>query len=66
MSLGPWQRSRPQLFGRSLHRTGDVIIAHMNKPAGASAEAMAVVLPELQARGWRFVRLSQGRLEPQR
>lgn len=47
-------------------RPGDVIIAHMNKPAGASAEAMAVVLPELQARGWRFVRLSQGRLEPQR
>lgn len=23
MSLGPWQRSRPQPFGRSLHRTGD-------------------------------------------
>jgi peptidoglycan/xylan/chitin deacetylase (PgdA/CDA1 family) len=45
---------------------GDVIIAHMNKPAGATAEAMAVVLPELQARGWRFVTLSQSRLEPQR
>lgn len=47
-------------------RPGDVIIAHMNKPAGATAEAMACVLPELQARGWRFVRLSQGRLEPLR
>lgn len=45
-------------------RPGDVIIAHMNKPAGATAKAMAEVLPELQARGWRFVTLSQGGLEP--
>ena len=43
---------------------GDVVIAHMNKPAGATAEALAAVLPELKARGYRFVTLTQGRLTP--
>ena len=41
---------------------GDVVIAHMNKPRGATAEAFATVLPELQARGYRFVKLSQAQL----
>jgi peptidoglycan/xylan/chitin deacetylase (PgdA/CDA1 family) len=43
---------------------GDVILAHMNKPAGATAEAFAVALPGLLARGIRFVKLSQARLLP--
>ena len=42
---------------------GDVVIAHLNKPRGATAEALAAVLPELQARGYRFVTLSQARLQ---
>lgn len=44
-------------------RPGDVVIAHLNKPRGATAEALAAVLPELQARGYRFVTLSQARLQ---
>jgi len=44
-------------------RAGDVVIAHMNKPAGATAEAFAVALPELLARGVHFVKLSQARLQ---
>jgi peptidoglycan/xylan/chitin deacetylase (PgdA/CDA1 family) len=43
---------------------GDVILAHMNKPAGYTAEAFAVALPGLLARGIRFVKLSQARLLP--
>ncbi len=38
---------------------GDVIIAHMNKPAGDSAEGLAVGLADLQKRGFEFVRLDQ-------
>lgn len=38
---------------------GDIVIAHMNKPAGGTAEGLAAVLPELLARGYRFVKLSQ-------
>lgn len=44
-------------------RPGDVVIAHLNRPAGATAEAFAAVLPELQGRGYRFVTLSQARLQ---
>lgn len=43
-------------------RAGDVVIAHMNRPNGATAEAFAQALPELQARGIRFVRLSEAKL----
>lgn len=42
----------------------DVIIAHMNKPAGSTYEAFAVALPELLARGFRFVKLSDAHLVP--
>jgi peptidoglycan/xylan/chitin deacetylase (PgdA/CDA1 family) len=42
---------------------GDVVIAHMNKPAGRTAEAFASVLPELKAHGLRFVTLSQVQLK---
>lgn len=45
-------------------RPGDIVIAHMNKPAGATAEAFAAALPELLARGYRFVTLSQAKLQP--
>jgi peptidoglycan/xylan/chitin deacetylase (PgdA/CDA1 family) len=43
-------------------RPGDVVIAHMNKPAGATAEAFAATLPELLARGYRFITLSGAQL----
>jgi peptidoglycan/xylan/chitin deacetylase (PgdA/CDA1 family) len=46
-------------------RPGDVVIAHMNKPAGATARAFAAVLPELQARGYFFVTLATARLQVQ-
>jgi peptidoglycan/xylan/chitin deacetylase (PgdA/CDA1 family) len=44
-------------------KAGDVVIAHMNKPAGRTAEAFAAALPELKARGVRFVTLSQAQLQ---
>lgn len=44
-------------------RAGDVVIAHLNKPAGRTAEAFAATLPELKARGLRFVTLSQAQLQ---
>lgn len=46
-------------------KPGDVVIAHMNKPAGATAEAFAATLPELLARGLRFIKLSEAQLQPQ-
>ena len=45
-------------------RPGDIVIAHMNKPAGATAEAFAATLPLLLARGYRFVTLSGTQLHP--
>jgi peptidoglycan/xylan/chitin deacetylase (PgdA/CDA1 family) len=45
-------------------QAGDIIIAHMNKPAGSTAEGFAIALPELLARGFRFVKLSDARLQP--
>ena len=38
---------------------GDVVIAHMNRPAGGTAEGFARALPELLQRGVVFVKLSQ-------
>ena len=43
---------------------GDVIIAHMNKPKGQTAEGLAPSILELQKRGFVFVRLDQVDLEP--
>ena len=40
-------------------RPGDVIIAHMNKPASDSAEGLSVALLHLITRGFVFVRLDQ-------
>jgi peptidoglycan/xylan/chitin deacetylase (PgdA/CDA1 family) len=45
-------------------RAGDIVIAHMNRPAGATAEGFAQALPELQARGYRFVKLGTMQLQP--
>jgi peptidoglycan/xylan/chitin deacetylase (PgdA/CDA1 family) len=45
-------------------KNGDVIIAHMNKPAGSTFEGFAVALPELLARGFKFVKLSDAQLTP--
>jgi peptidoglycan/xylan/chitin deacetylase (PgdA/CDA1 family) len=38
---------------------GDIVIAHMNKPASGTAEGFAAALPELLARNFTFVKLSQ-------
>ena len=40
-------------------KTGDVIIAHMNKPASDTAEGLAVGLAYLLKKGFLFVRLDQ-------
>ncbi len=51
---------KPQVLDRLRHvRGGDVIIAHMNKPAGDTAEGMSDGLIELLRRGLVFVRLDQ-------
>jgi peptidoglycan/xylan/chitin deacetylase (PgdA/CDA1 family) len=51
---------RAQVLDRLRHvRGGDVIIAHMNKPVGDTAEAMSDGLIELRRRGLVFVRLDQ-------
>ena len=44
-------------------RPGDVIIAHMNRPASDSAEGLAVGLKALLAQGFVFVRLDQTELQ---
>lgn len=40
-------------------KPGDVIIAHMNKPASESAEGLVVALKTLREQGFVFVRLDQ-------
>jgi len=47
-------------------RDGDVIIAHMNRPRSDTAEGLALALADLQARGYRFVRLDEIALAPVR
>jgi peptidoglycan/xylan/chitin deacetylase (PgdA/CDA1 family) len=44
-------------------RSGDVIIAHMNRPKGQTAEGLAPSILELLKRGFTFVRLDQVDLE---
>jgi hypothetical protein len=43
-------------------KSGDVIIAHMNKPASDSAEGLALGLTELLKAGFQFVRLDKVKL----
>lgn len=51
---------KPQIIDRLRHvKGGDVIIAHMNKPASDTAEGLTVGLAELVRRGFVFVRLDQ-------
>ena len=45
---------------------GDIIIAHMNKPASDSAEGLSVGLLQLLRQGFVFVRLDQVVLQPVR
>ena len=53
----------PQIVARlRAARDGDVIIAHVNRPRGATAEGLAVALAELLQRGYRFVRLQDASL----
>jgi peptidoglycan/xylan/chitin deacetylase (PgdA/CDA1 family) len=44
-------------------QSGDIIIAHMNKPASDSAEAIRDALPRLIAQGFRFVTLRDRAIE---
>jgi peptidoglycan/xylan/chitin deacetylase (PgdA/CDA1 family) len=37
---------------------GDLVIGHMNHPEGGTAQGIAGAVPDLRARGYRFVRLS--------
>jgi peptidoglycan/xylan/chitin deacetylase (PgdA/CDA1 family) len=40
-------------------KPGSIILAHMNRPDGGTAEGIAAALPKLSQRGFRFVRLSE-------
>jgi peptidoglycan/xylan/chitin deacetylase (PgdA/CDA1 family) len=40
-------------------KSGDIIIAHMNKPASETAEGISEGVQRLLARGFRFIRLDQ-------
>jgi peptidoglycan/xylan/chitin deacetylase (PgdA/CDA1 family) len=44
-------------------KDGDIIIAHMNKPRGDTAEGFSDALPQLLARGFQFVTLNQVRVQ---
>jgi peptidoglycan/xylan/chitin deacetylase (PgdA/CDA1 family) len=44
-------------------KDGDIIIAHMNKPRGDTAEGFSDALPQLLARGFQFVTLNQVRIQ---
>ena len=44
-------------------KDGDIVIAHMNKPRGDTAEGFSDALPQLLARGFRFVTLNQVRVQ---
>jgi peptidoglycan/xylan/chitin deacetylase (PgdA/CDA1 family) len=43
---------------------GDIVIAHMNKPASDTAEALRDALPALLAKGIRFVKLESRSVQP--
>lgn len=40
---------------------GDIIIAHMNRPKGYTAEGMIKAIPQLQADGFEFITLSEAK-----
>jgi len=45
-------------------RSGDIIVAHMNKPASETADGLSSGLKSLLARGFRFVTLSEMDVRP--
>jgi len=47
-------------------KSGDIIIAHMNKPTSETAEGLSEGLRHLLARGFRFVRFDQALVRPAR
>ncbi len=52
--------SRSSIIARLANvKSGDIIIAHMNKPASDTAEGLSVGLQRLLARGFRFVKLDE-------
>lgn len=40
-------------------KPGEIVIAHMNRPASGTARGLAAALPDLVGRGLTFVKLSQ-------
>jgi len=59
--------SQRQIVGRLKKvRSGDIIIAHLNKPASDTGRGMAEGLQLLVAGGFRFVTLRDARVEPVR
>jgi hypothetical protein len=44
-------------------KPGDIILAHVNKPASESAEALREALPAMLERGLRFVTLRGRQVE---
>lgn len=47
-------------------RSGDIIIAHVNRPQSETAEGLAIGLKALQERGFRFVKLNDFQVRPLR
>jgi len=47
-------------------RSGDIIIAHVNRPESDTAEGLAIGLKALQDRGFRFVKLNDFKVRPVR
>lgn len=45
-------------------RSGDIIIAHVNRPQSDTAEGLAIGLKDLQDRGFRFVKLNDFKVRP--
>ncbi|HVY05573.1 MAG TPA: polysaccharide deacetylase family protein [Burkholderiales bacterium] len=45
-------------------KSGDIIIAHLNKPASDTAEGLAESLPWLLDRGFRFIKLDEATVKP--
>jgi peptidoglycan/xylan/chitin deacetylase (PgdA/CDA1 family) len=59
--------TQPEIEKRMRHvQPGDIIIAHMNKPRGATAEGLKPGILELLFRGFEFVRLDKVSLQPSR
>lgn len=47
-------------------RSGDIIIAHVNRPDSDTAEGLAIGLKDLQEQGFRFVKLNDFKVRPLR